>query len=125
MEIIKFANTFKNCLDMSAPFFFWKSSKNVLEIVKILKKEGFLRYFRLTESKKQVFIKIYMNLDKEHKRQLAFVPKNSQWGTFLKKDFWKNYGRIGSFLVLTSRGIKCDRVVRLSGRGGIILFFMC
>lgn len=125
MEIIKFLNTFKNCLDTSAPFFFWKYSKNLLEILKILKKEGFLRHYRLVLYKKQINIKIYMNFNKEQKRKLTFVSKNSPENTFSKNDVWKNFGRIGSYLVVTPQGIECDRIARFSGQGGNILFFIC
>lgn len=125
MEIIKFLNTFKNCLDTSAPFLFWKFSKSILEILKILKKEGFIRYFTLTQFKKQVFIKIYTNFDKEQKRQLTFASKNSPQKIFFKNDFWKSYGKTGSFLVLTSQGVRSDRTARFSKQGGVILFFIC
>jgi len=93
-----------------------------LEIVKILKNEGFIKFFELKtidENKKR--IKVGLKYDKNGKAVISYIKRKSKLNRRIylkKKDIPKVLNGFGIAIMSTPKGILTGRAARLQGLGG-------
>ncbi|MGE4357407.1 MAG: 30S ribosomal protein S8 [Candidatus Omnitrophota bacterium] len=98
-----------------------KRSRLILEVVKILKREGYIRDFREIEDNKQGLIRIYLKYTPDKKSVLNNIQQVSKPGrrVYVKKDddirVLRGYGIA---IISTSRGVLTDREARKMKLGG-------
>ncbi|MCM8783512.1 MAG: 30S ribosomal protein S8 [Candidatus Omnitrophica bacterium] len=98
-----------------------RKSKLILEIVKILKKEGYINDFREIDDKKQGIIRIYLKYGPDKKCVLNNIQQVSKPGRRVyvrKDDNMKVLGGFGMAIISTSRGIITDREAKKLKLGG-------
>jgi small subunit ribosomal protein S8 len=101
------------------------SSKMKIEIVKILKYEGYIRNYKLVEDTKQSIIVIYLkyNQDKSSAiKGLKRISKPSRRIYARSREVPKTLNNLGITVVSTSRGVMTDREARKAGIGGEVVF---
>lgn len=98
-----------------------KRSKLLLEVVKILKREGYIRDFREIADKKQGLIRVYLKYGPDKKCVLTDIQQVSTPGkrVYIKKDdnisVLQGYG---TAILSTSKGVLTDREARKLRVGG-------
>ena len=98
-----------------------RRSNLLLEIVKILKREGYIRDFREIDDKKQGLIRIYLKYGPDKKPVLTNIEQVSTPGrrVYVKKDDnIKVLSGYGIAILSTSKGILTDREARKLKVGG-------
>lgn len=101
------------------------SSKMKIEIVKILKYEGYIKNYKLVEDTKQSIIVIYLkyNQDKSSAiKGLKRISKPSRRIYARSREVPKTLNNLGITVVSTSRGVMTDREARKAGIGGEVVF---
>ena len=98
-------------------------SKMKIEIVKILKNEGFIKNFKLIEDKKQGVIRIFLKYEADQDktpviRGITRVSKPGLRKYTGKDDMPRLFNGMGTVIVSTSRGVLTDRKAREQGIGG-------
>lgn len=106
------------------------ASKLKLEIVRILKEEGFISGYRVIQQKPQPVVQIYLKYvgERRHRRPVIHGLKRvSKPGRriYVKRDEipWVRYG-MGIAVLSTSRGVLTDRQARKLGVGGEVLCYI-
>jgi small subunit ribosomal protein S8 len=102
------------------------ASKMKIEIIKILKNEGYIKNFKLLEDKKQGGIRIFLKYEADQTktpviRGLTRVSKPGLRKNTGKKEMPRLYNGMGTVIVSTSRGVLTDRKAREHGIGGEIV----
>jgi small subunit ribosomal protein S8 len=100
-----------------------KSSNVHLNILEILKREGFVSNYKKINDNKQGTIKVYLRYDKETS-YITDLRRVSKPGLrkYVKNDEIKSvYGGLGVALVSTSQGIMTDKEAKEKNLGGEIL----
>lgn len=101
-------------------------SKIKLEIVKILKDEGYIRDYKITKDKFPQ-IKVRMKFDKENNPVISCLKRVSKPSRRVYTS-WKNFPQVlnglGIAIVSTSKGILSDRESRRLKVGGEIVCFI-
>lgn len=99
------------------------SSKMKTEIVRILKREGFIRDFSIEGGDKKV-LRLYLKYNEESEPAIRGLKRESRPGlrTYTsKKDMPKALGGLGVMVLSTSKGILTDRDARKQNVGGEVL----
>ena len=102
------------------------SSKMKVRITKILSEEGFIRNFRVIESKPQGVLKLYLKY-KEGEPAIRGLKRVSRPGrrAYVKNDnLPKVLNGLGIAIVSTSAGVMTDQVCREKGIGGEVLGYV-
>ncbi len=100
------------------------SSRMKVEIVKILKEEGYIRNFKVIDDSKQGILNISLKLNQEGKSVLSGLKRISKPGCriYCKSDSVpKVLDGLGIAIVSTSRGILTGRQCEEFGVGGEVL----
>ncbi|MBI1744969.1 MAG: 30S ribosomal protein S8 [Acidobacteria bacterium] len=100
------------------------SSKLKLEIVRILKDEGFISNYKCIKDKKQGVITVYLKYGAEKKPVITALTRVSTPGRrvyYKKGEFPKVLGGLGISILTTSRGVMTDQQARKVGVGGEVL----
>jgi small subunit ribosomal protein S8 len=87
-------------------------SKEKLEIIKILKNEGYIKNFKKVVDEDKTFIRVFLKYDEDGKSVLEGVKRISSPGRRVYlgyKDIPRLYNGIGTMIVSTSTGITTGR----------------
>jgi small subunit ribosomal protein S8 len=101
-------------------------SKIKLEIVKILKEEGYIQDFEAVEDAKQGMVKVYLKYNGKEK-VISGLKRISKPGlkVYARKDeIPKVLGGLGIAVMSTSQGIMTDRKARTEGIGGEVICYV-
>ena len=102
-------------------------SKIKVEIVRILKDEGFLDGFEVIEDDKQGLIRVFPRYDEANNavlRGLVRVSKPSRRKYVGKTDVPRVRNGLGVAILTTPRGVLTDRDARTAGIGGEVLCYV-
>ena len=100
------------------------SSNLKLEIVKILKQEGYIKDYELVKGNKQGIIKIQLKYEPSKKGVISVIKRVSKPGLriFVKKDnIAKVLNGMGISILSTSKGILTDKKAGEMGVGGELI----
>ena len=103
------------------------SSKLKLEILAVLKKEGYLRNYKHIPDKKQGKIMVYLKLKEGDVPAITDIKRISRPGlrVYVSKDRIPRVLRgMGMAVISTSSGILTDRQARNQGIGGEVLCYV-
>ncbi|OGQ47458.1 MAG: 30S ribosomal protein S8 [Deltaproteobacteria bacterium RIFCSPLOWO2_02_44_9] len=100
------------------------SSNLKLEVVKLLKEEGYIKDYEFTKDNKQGIIRIQLKYDSSKKGVISGIKRVSRPGLrkYVKKDkVAKVLNGLGLSILSTSKGILTDKKAREMGVGGELL----
>ncbi|MDR0398772.1 MAG: 30S ribosomal protein S8 [Endomicrobium sp.] len=103
------------------------SSKMKVEIAKILKEEGYIASYKITDDKKQGILRIYLKYTASGKPVLEGIKRVSKSSLRIYKgyeDMPKTVGGLGVTLVSTSKGLMTDNQARKEKVGGEIIGYV-
>ena len=126
-QIAKFVSAVTNGQQIRKNSIFWPCSKNILEIVKILKTEGYISHFSFFETNQKKYIEIVLKYANNAKLKNSFtiVSRPSLVKYFSKKDVWKCSTKVGLFILSTPLGVLSDREAKMLHTGGKVLIYVC
>jgi small subunit ribosomal protein S8 len=102
------------------------ASKIKLEILKILKEEGYIQDFEANEDAKKSMVKVYLKYNGKEK-VISGLKRISKPGlkVYARKDeIPKVLGGLGIAVMSTSNGIMTDRKARTEGIGGEVICYV-
>ena len=100
------------------------NSKLKVEIARILKDEGYISNFRLTEDQKQGVLRVILKYGPGMERVITDLQRVSRPGCRIycgKDEIPRVYGGLGINILSTSRGLMTGRSAAREGVGGEIL----
>jgi small subunit ribosomal protein S8 len=100
------------------------SSKLKVEIARILKDEGYVANFKVTEDDKQGVLRVYLKYGPGMERVITDLQRVSKPGCRIycgKDQIPRVYGGLGINILSTSRGLMTGRSAAREGVGGEIL----
>jgi small subunit ribosomal protein S8 len=100
------------------------SSKLKVEIARILKDEGYIANFKVTEDDKQNMLRVFLKYGPGMERVITDVQRVSRPGCRIycgKDQIPRVYGGLGINILSTSRGLMTGRSAAREGVGGEIL----
>ena len=103
------------------------ASKLKLEILEVIKKEGYIKSFEEIESEVQGIIRITLKYDEKGNRVIDGLRRISKPGLRIyasKDELPKVLNGLGIALISTSKGIKTDKDARKEGLGGEVLAYV-
>jgi small subunit ribosomal protein S8 len=103
------------------------SSKMKMEIAKILKEEGYIASYKITDDKKQGILRIYLKYTASGKPVLEGIKRVSKSSLRIYKgyeDMPKTVGGLGVTLVSTSKGLMTDNQAIKEKVGGEIIGYV-
>jgi small subunit ribosomal protein S8 len=101
------------------------SSKLKVAIAQILKNEGYIANFKITEDSKQDVLRVYLKYGPGMERVITDLQRVSRPGCRIycsKDEIPRVYGGLGINILSTSRGVMTGRSAAREGVGGEILF---
>jgi small subunit ribosomal protein S8 len=99
-------------------------SKLKLEIVRILKDEGYIEDYRVVEEKPQIKIEIFLKYDEKKRPVIAGIKRVSKPGRRIYrgyKELPKVLDGMGIAIISTSQGIMTDHEARKRRLGGEVI----
>lgn len=103
------------------------SSKLKLEIIKILKNEGYIKNFKLIEEGKKSYIRIYLKYTPNGEsviHDLKRVSRPSLRVYKKKNQIPRVYNGYGTSIISTSKGVLTDKKARESNVGGEVICYI-
>jgi len=103
------------------------SSKLKLEIIKILKNEGYIKNFKLIEESKKSYIRIYLKYTPNGEsviHDLKRVSRPSLRVYKKKNQIPRVYNGYGTSIISTSKGVLTDKKARESNVGGEVICYI-
>ena len=103
-----------------------KNSVLTEEIVKILKREGFISNYKLIKDSKQGILRIYLRYLKSGNPAILGIKRVSRPGLRVYKktdELPKVYGGLGIAVVSTSKGLMTDQEAREKKLGGEVICY--
>jgi small subunit ribosomal protein S8 len=100
------------------------SSRLGVEIVKILKEEGYIRNYKVIDDKKQGLLNVTLKYTEENKSVISGLKRVSKSGCRIyctKDSVPKVLDGLGLVIVSTSRGLMTGRACEDQGTGGEVL----
>lgn len=100
------------------------SSKLKMEIARILKDEGYVSNYKLSEDGKQGILRVYLKYGAGMERVITDLQRVSRPGCRIycgKDEIPRVYGGLGINILSTSRGLMTGRSAAREGVGGEIL----
>ena len=100
------------------------SSKLKVEIARILKDEGYVSNFKVTQDDKQGVLRVYLKYGPGMERVITDLQRVSRPGCRIycgKDQIPRVYGGLGINILSTSRGLMTGRTAAREGVGGEIL----
>lgn len=100
------------------------SSKLKVEIARILKDEGYVSNYKLSEDSKQGVLRVYLKYGAGMERVITDLQRVSRPGCRIycgKDEIPRVYGGLGINILSTSRGLMTGRSAAREGVGGEIL----
>jgi small subunit ribosomal protein S8 len=102
-------------------------SKIKLEILKILKEEGYIIDYKEVETERFPFIRVYLKYVNKNIPAIAGIRKVSRPGLRIyarRNDLPRVLGGLGIAIISTSNGIMTEKKARREGLGGEVLCFV-
>ena len=126
-QIVNFVSAISNAQSTLKYSFFWPQTKLILEVLKILKKEGYISHFRLSQVNKKSFFQVFLKHGNNGEKSNSFklISKPSLDKYFSKRDVWKFSTKVGVFILSTPFGILSDREAKSLSTGGKVLLYVC
>ena len=126
-QVVKFTSAISNAQSTLKYSFFWPQTKLILEVLKILKKEGYISHFRLSQVNKKSFFEVFLKHGNNGEKSNSFklISKPSLDKYFSKRDVWKFSTKVGVFILSTPFGILSDREAKSLSTGGKVLLYVC
>jgi small subunit ribosomal protein S8 len=103
------------------------SSKLLLQLLEVFKREGYIDNYRLIEDNKQGIARVYLKYDVNKKSAIIDLRKISKPGlrVYAKKDkIPRVLNGLGIAVLSTSKGVVSDREARKKKVGGEILCYV-
>jgi small subunit ribosomal protein S8 len=103
------------------------SSKLKVEIAKILKEEGYIRNYKVTDDKRQGILNISLKYADDSTSVISGIRRVSRPGRRLfctRESIPKVLDGLGSAVISTSKGVMTDRLCAELGLGGEILCYI-
>ncbi|MFA5143800.1 MAG: 30S ribosomal protein S8 [Candidatus Omnitrophota bacterium] len=103
-----------------------KNSKLTEEIVKILKREGFVANYKLIKDTKQGLLRVYFKYDKDGTPAMLGIKRISRPGLRVYKqadELPRVYGGLGVAVISTSKGLMTDNEAREGKVGGEVICY--
>ena len=103
------------------------SSKKLVEIARILKQEGYIADYVVTEAEPQASLEVTLKYGNKKERTITGIRRISKPGlrVYAKKDeLPRVLGGLGIAVISTSRGVMTDRVARKEGVGGEVIAYI-
>ena len=104
-----------------------KKSRINEEILKIFKKEGYIKNFRVIDDKRQGMIRAYLKYEKDSSPIITQIKRISKPGLRIyvnKEKVPKVLNGLGIAVISTSRGIMTDRDAKKEKVGGEVLCYI-
>jgi len=120
-------NRIRNALSASHSQVDIPASKLKIEIVKILKEEGYIRDYYYIRSGPQGIIRIFLKYTPEGESVIRHLERVSRPGLRVyrkKKSLLPVYNGMGIALVSTSKGVMTDSKAKKMGVGGEVLCYV-
>jgi small subunit ribosomal protein S8 len=122
--IADFLTRVRNGLGSKKPFVEMPSSSLKVEVAKILKEEGYILNFKMTEDGKQGVLRVDLKYTSEGRPVIDGLKRESKPGrrVYLGKDDVKPVlGGLGVAILSTPRGVVTDKAAKKEGIGGELL----
>lgn len=103
------------------------SSKKLVELARILKEEGYITDYAVTEVSPQAQLEITLKYGPKKERTITGLRRISKPGlrVYAKKDEMPRVlGGLGIAVISTSRGVMTDRDARKAGVGGEVVAYI-
>ena len=103
------------------------SSKKLVEIARILKQEGYIAEYVVTDGDPQASLEVTLKYGVKKERTITGIRRISKPGlrVYAKKDeLPRVLGGLGIAVISTSRGVMTDRVARKEGVGGEVIAYI-
>ena len=103
------------------------SSKLKLEILAVLKKEGYIKNYKHMPDQKQGIVRVYLRIKKETAQAITHIKKISKPGrrVYVPKDKIPRVLRgMGTAIISTSSGVLTDTQARNQGVGGEVICYV-
>ena len=103
------------------------SSKKLVEIARILKQEGYIAEYVVTDGDPQASLEVTLKYGAKKERTITGIRRISKPGlrVYAKKDeLPRVLGGLGIAVISTSRGVMTDRVARKEGVGGEVIAYI-
>jgi len=100
------------------------SSKVKVEIVRILKEEGFIKNYQVIDNGKQGLVRVYLKYGPQHEKVITGLKRISKPGLriYAKADQVPSVlGGLGIAILSTPRGVMTDKECRRNRIGGEVL----
>ncbi len=111
---------FKNSAEMP-------SSKKLVEIARILKQEGYIEDYKVTEGAPQDQLEVVLKYGPKKQRTITGIRRISKPGlrVYAKKDeLPRVLGGLGIAVISTSSGVMTEKEARKSGVGGEVIAYI-
>lgn len=103
------------------------ASKIKEQVAKTLKKEGYIKHYKVIQDRKQGTLKIYLRYGPKKERIISGLKRISRPGRRIyaqNKDIPRPFGGLGTAILSTPSGILTDEECRKKNVGGEILMFV-
>ncbi len=103
------------------------SSKKLVEIARILKEEGYIEEYVVTEASPQATLTVTLKYGAKKQRTITGLRRISKPGlrVYAKKDeIPRVLGGLGTAVISTSKGVMTDKAARKTGVGGEVIAYI-
>ncbi len=103
------------------------SSKKLVEIARIMKEEGYIEEYVVTDSEPQASLEVTLKYGPKKERTITGIRRISKPGlrVYAKKDeLPRVLGGLGIAVISTSSGVMTDRSARKAGVGGEVIAYI-
>ncbi|MGC8723531.1 MAG: 30S ribosomal protein S8 [Acidobacteriota bacterium] len=122
--IADFLTRIRNGLSSRKAYVEMPSSNLKVEVAKLLKEEGYVLNFKVTEDAKQGILRVDLKYTNEGRPVIAGIERASRPGRrlYMRRDDVKPVlGGLGISILSTSHGVLTDKAARREGVGGELL----
>ncbi|MDZ4179794.1 MAG: 30S ribosomal protein S8 [Coriobacteriia bacterium] len=103
------------------------ASKKLVEIARIMKEEGYIEEYAVTQGSPQDTLEVVLKYGPKKQRTITGIRRISKPGlrVYAKKDdLPRVLGGLGTAVISTSSGVMTDREARKSGVGGEVIAYI-
>ncbi len=103
------------------------SSKKLVEIARILKEEGYIAEYEVTEKSPQNELTVTLKYGEKKSKVIKGIRRVSKPGLRIyagKDELPRVLGGLGTAIISTSKGVMTDRDARIAGVGGEVMAYV-